>query len=512
VFCQIRRYFAWHTEREHTARAYRKTIKRGFMAVNRLENSFLRGPMFAAMLALAACGGGGGSPSSGVNSPPPITYTAAKGVAQKGPLIEGSTVSAQELDASLPPTGKQYSYQITSNLGTFSPTSTFSSQYIGLDANGYYFDEVANGVSTGPMTLTGYSDFAVGSVLNVNPQTTLAYQRIQHLMTGSSVTFAAARTQAENEVLTALNIPVSNYGSFGSLDLSGSTDGDHILAAVSSIFVYGNSAGPLSQLVADFQSDIGTNGVITNAKTKATLLAGAKAVNPATVAANLTQAYSSVGVVFTAADISAWIAQAGDGVVGKFTFQVADATPSSVFTFPAFVTSQLVGRSVSVTAGLLSVNRAPVSGAVTINVGDVIALSPGVGSFPNGVFTSYLVSGSINLTRVYFVSGLLSVAITPSTPSVPAGLTQQFHATGTLSDTSTADLTTSASWASGTPTHATVDAASGLANAIAVGSTVITATSGSVSGNTTLNVTPAVLESISITPNPAVVGISASEH
>src|SRR5579863_995312 len=151
------------------------------------------GALLAATFTLTACGGGGGS---GLPPPLPATYTAQSGVAQKGPLIKGSTVTAQELDSNLSPTGKQYSYQTTSELGNFSPISTFGSQYIGLTATGYYFDEVANAVSSGTITLNGYSDLAVDSVLNVNLLTTLAYQRTQNLVTKSSMTFLAARSQA----------------------------------------------------------------------------------------------------------------------------------------------------------------------------------------------------------------------------------------------------------------------------------------------------------------------------
>jgi hypothetical protein len=260
------------------------------------------------LLITASCGGGGASnpnPSpahsatSGSNPNPSPKYSATSGVAQKGPLILGSTVTAQELNASLSPTGKQYSYQITSDLGTFSPTSTFGSQYIGLNATGYYFDEIQNQVSTGPITLNGYNDLTAESVLNVNLLTTLAYQRIEKLVT-SGMTFAAAQTQAENEVLQALNIPNgSQYGAFGTLDISKGTDGDHILAAISSVFLYGNSAGALSQLIANFQSDIGAHGVITNPATESALVAASKAVSPATVAANLSQKYSSQGLSLT---------------------------------------------------------------------------------------------------------------------------------------------------------------------------------------------------------------------
>lgn len=117
-------------------------------------------------------------------------------------------------------------------------------------------------------------------------------------------------------------------------------------------------------------------------------------------------------------------------------------------------------------------------------------------------------SGGTRTARVSFVSGLLSIAVTPTAPSVASGLTQQFKATGTFSDTSTADLTAKVAWTSGTPAIATIDATSGLATAVAVGSSVVTAALGSVSGSATLDVTAAVLESISITPAFCGVGFS----
>lgn len=456
-------------------------------------------------LLVTACGGGG----SGSGAAPPPTYTATSGLAQKGPLIKGSTVTAQELNASLSPTGQQFSYQVTTDLGAFSPTSTFTSQYIGMNATGYYFDEVQNAVSTATVTLTGYADLTSDSVLNVNLLTTLEYQRVQKLMS-SGMTFAAARTQAETEVLAALNIPAGSYGSFDALDLSGSTDGDHILTAVSCLFVYGNSAGPLNQLIANFQSDIGANGVITNTATKAALVAAAKAVNPTAIAANLTAEYASAGVAFSAADISEWIAQAGDGVIGKFTFQIPDATPTTTFTLPASVVAQFAGISVHASAGQLAVNGSPVTGAVTFNTGDTVSLTPGTNSFPNGVLTIYLANSTSNLVKVSFISDLVSIAITPTTPSLASGLAQQFTATGTFSDTSTLDLTNTVTWTSSAPAIARVNATSGLVTAVAPGSAVITASSGSVSGTATLTVTSAVVESIAITPSPASSGIGLS--
>jgi 6-phosphogluconolactonase (cycloisomerase 2 family)/uncharacterized protein YjdB len=439
-------------------------------------------------IALASCGGGGGGSSA--NS---VMYSAASGVAQKGPLQQGSTVTAQELDASLSPTGKQYTYQVTSDLGTFSPTSAFTSQYIGLNASGYYFDEVVNAVSGGTITLNGYSDLSVDSVLNVNLLTTLAYQRIHHLLTTSGMTFASARTQAESEVLAALHIPAGSYGAFGTLDLSKSTDGDHILAAISSLFVYGNTSGNLSALIAAFQSDIGANGTITNAATLATLAASAKTLDPAWIATNLTQRYSSEGVTFTAADISDWIDQEGDGVVGKFRFQVAAATQSSNFSFPSFVAEPYAGRSISVSSGQLYINGAAATGPATLEAGDAVSVSPPPGVFPNGVRTIYLLSGSTRISEVSFSSALTSISITPVNPTVPFGFTRQLLATGTFSDGSTADLTQSVNWDSSSSAAATVSSP-GLVTGMATGSATITATafwvSSPVSGSTTIAVGP----------------------
>jgi hypothetical protein len=87
-------------------------------------------------------------------------------------------------------------------------------------------------------------------------------------------------------------------------------------------------------------------------------------------------------------------------------------------------------------------------------------------------------------------SQLISITVTPATPHITAGLTQQLKATGTYSDSSTNDLTDTVSWSSASPTNATVNAKSGLVTAIAVGSANITATLDSVSGSTTVTTTP----------------------
>lgn len=121
--------------------------------------------------------------------------------------------------------------------------------------------------------------------------------------------------------------------------------------------------------------------------------------------------------------------------------------------------------------------------------------------------TSGTVSGSATLT---VTATLASIAVTPANPSIAPGTTQAFKATGTYSDNSTQDITGSATWSSSATGVANISNAvpiQGLATAVAHGSSTITATSGSISGATTLTVTNGVLQSIAVTPSNSTVAL-----
>jgi hypothetical protein len=113
--------------------------------------------------------------------------------------------------------------------------------------------------------------------------------------------------------------------------------------------------------------------------------------------------------------------------------------------------------------------------------------------------TSGSISGSTMLTVSAPAPTLVSIAVTPATPSIVLGKTQQFTATGGYSDGSMQNLTSQVTWSSSTPGVATI-ASSGLATSVSVGSSTITATLGSVNGKTILTVTAAQLVSIAVTP------------
>src|SRR5262249_18385656 len=117
--------------------------------------------------------------------------------------------------------------------------------------------------------------------------------------------------------------------------------------------------------------------------------------------------------------------------------------------------------------------------------------------------TLYGVTGSTPLTVGPPV--LQSITVSPNSASVAAGLTQQFSATGHYSDSSTANLTSSATWTSSSTSIATVGN-TGLATGVAIGGpTTIKAALNGINGTAQLTVTAPLLTSITVTPaNPTV--------
>jgi len=110
------------------------------------------------------------------------------------------------------------------------------------------------------------------------------------------------------------------------------------------------------------------------------------------------------------------------------------------------------------------------------------------------------------VTLVVTSATLVSLAVTPSTVSMPAGLTQQLAATGTFSDGTTQDLTVQAAWSSSGAQVAAVSNAPGSAGqvtAVQAGSAVVTATIFTTSGTCDVSVTQAVLQALAVSPASA---------
>ena len=95
-------------------------------------------------------------------------------------------------------------------------------------------------------------------------------------------------------------------------------------------------------------------------------------------------------------------------------------------------------------------------------------------------------------------STITSITISPASALILPTGTQQYSATGTFGNNTTGDVTDQVTWTSSATNVATIDT-SGLATAVALGSTNITATSGSViSTASPLTVSNKTVNSVSV--------------
>src|SRR4029077_16999115 len=151
------------------------------------------------------------------------------------------------------------------------------------------------------------------------------------------------------------------------------------------------------------------------------------------------------------------------------------------------------------------------TGFATITAG---GLASGVGV---GTATIQAKQGTITGTALLTVgpATLVSIAVTPANPTVAAGLTKQFTATGTFTDSGTQNLTSSVTWSSGDLTVATISntaGTNGLATAIKNGTSTIQAQQGAVSGSTLLTVSTVSLAVLVVSPqNPAITDRGATQ-
>jgi hypothetical protein len=144
---------------------------------------------------------------------------------------------------------------------------------------------------------------------------------------------------------------------------------------------------------------------------------------------------------------------------------------SSTQTLTAQVTWSATGVATISSTGLATAGASNGSATITATLGSVSGSTP------------LTVTGGTGPT-------LDSIAVTPANSSLIGGATQQFTATGTYSDNSTAVITNLVSWSATGP--ATIVASTGLATAVnTTGTATITASLGAVTGSTQLSVTAA---------------------
>ena len=137
-------------------------------------------------LFLAACGDDNKNAGGTVEDQEVIAISdkTVSGVSQKGPFVNGSSVTVQELDGeTLAQTGNSYEGKIKNDMGEFSVKVTkLASQYALLKANGFYRNEVSGEKSKSQVTLYALTDLSNRDEVNVNLLTHLEYERSLYLL------------------------------------------------------------------------------------------------------------------------------------------------------------------------------------------------------------------------------------------------------------------------------------------------------------------------------------------
>ena len=353
--------------------------------------------MISSLCFLSGCGGGAEIEE---------IYTVDSGVAQKGPLVQGSLITINELSGTnYVQNGKSYSFQTLDNLGRFSLANVpFTSNYLQTTAQGYYYNELTGVLSDEIIYLHGLSNIATGQskTVNINILSTFVKNRTLNLLnvTSNRPTFNNARDQAQTELLN--NFYIYNHNdiinsnivdkkqqpsSFTALDLSNQRIGDQILAAYSAIVMQIKNNVPnintfISEIANDLLNDgvINSNSIIPNnsatstfynlsaTSTRSLICAAFKDTNFNNVASSLNAFYKTN---YLAQDLSQWVDTSGciDKVINKYKFSKTGGIVESPSRSPVYQASNNdIGKCIIIgTSSSNSISKLYYNGSTTLS-------------------------------------------------------------------------------------------------------------------------------------------------
>ncbi len=199
------------------------------------------------------------------------------------------------------PTGNTFTGTIDDNTGSFSIKGTLTNKIAELAADGYYFNEVSGSLSSAKLSLQAFSDLTDSSSVNVNLMTHLEKKWVEYLMDNSKMTFAAAKTRAQTEIMKIFNIDNVTLGNSETLDISQSGDGNAVLLAISAILQSDKTEAELTELLSTINTDIRTDGTLDSTNTKATLVTAMEYLKSrrSTIRSNIETRYSNLGISAT---------------------------------------------------------------------------------------------------------------------------------------------------------------------------------------------------------------------
>ena len=286
--------------------------------------------LLGAGLALAACESGGGGGKSGSNGDlldeqGDAVVMDLTGEIQKGPFINGSSLQIQELTGDLNPTGTSFSTQTTDNLGTFSTSIALAARYVEIIADGIYFDEILNQLSSTQLVMRSISDLSEEGQVNLNLLTSLQKDRLVELLNAGN-DFLDARERAKQDVLAVFNISsAEGLAEFDKMSIVESGESNAVLLAVSAALnqvavnraasLGGSVPGHLADVLSSLSRDLAGDGTLDDATLVADIRQAGMDLDLAAVRANLEAKYSGEGQQIAAPDFERFVDSDGDGTL-----------------------------------------------------------------------------------------------------------------------------------------------------------------------------------------------------
>ena len=267
--------------------------------------------LLAGLVALASCAAPTPTPTpSPIPTPTEVPRRTLAGVVQKGPFVNGSSLTVFELDDHLVQTGKSYNTQILDNSGTYSLAGIpFTSNYVLLKADGFYFDEAKGENATAPITLYAIADITDRTTVNVNLMSHLEKGRVEYLA-GTGISLSDAKHQADQEILRMCSLEKADFQDPDRLDIAAAGDDNAILLAVTMILAGGRDPAQLSELLANLASDLRTDGTLDSTELQTQLAEGIYRVSRkglGTVRRNLEERYAALGESCTIPDFEIYV-------------------------------------------------------------------------------------------------------------------------------------------------------------------------------------------------------------
>lgn len=273
---------------------------------------------------------------------------------EKGPFVQGSEVTLTDLNKDLSQSGKSYTTNTTSDLGSFDfgQTLDLSSGLVELKTSGYFYNECTGSLSNSQITLKAIANTDGAANLNVNLLTHLEYARVKYLVK-SGKSFKQAKEQAESEILKSFAI-TDKIASPEKVSLTDCDKNANILLAISSIMLYDKSEAEFSEFIAKFSNDLEKDGTIDNSQLKETIKKGQENCHPSQIKKKMEEYYKSKGSNVAIGNFSQFIDFNGDGVIDDKDEETLDVVNPGTSTEETFFKSEKEASYVlnSIYAGL----------------------------------------------------------------------------------------------------------------------------------------------------------------